>query len=121
MNRIYVIQEHHASRLHWDLRLEMNGKLKSWAIPKKPVNKKGIKRLAIQTEDHSLEYANFEGEIPEGLYGAGLVKIWDRGSYELKKKTKDKIVVEIHGKKLKGTFCLIKFKGQERNWLFFKC
>jgi DNA ligase D-like protein (predicted 3'-phosphoesterase) len=120
-NRIYVIQEHDASRLHYDLRLEMDGVLKSWAIPKVPPTKKGIKRLAIETEDHSLEYANFEGEIPEGLYGAGTVKIWDNGTYELEERDEDKIIVRINGRKLKGRYCLIKFKGREKNWLFFKC
>lgn len=120
MNKIYVIQEHHATHLHYDLRLEMDGVLKSWAIPKEPVDKKGVKKLAIQTEDHPLEYADFEGEIPEGLYGAGLVKIWDKGSYRLIERNEDKIVFEIFGNKLKGKFCLIKLKGKEKNWLFFK-
>ncbi len=101
--RVYVIQKHQARKLHWDLRLEMNGVLKSWAIPKELVDQKGVKRLAIQVEDHSLEYANFEGIIPEGYYGAGKVEIWDKGTYELEKREENKIVVRIKGKKLKGS------------------
>ena len=116
--KVYVIQEHHARRLHYDLRLEMDGVLKSWAIPKEPPLRKGVKRLAIETEDHPLEYAEFEGIIPEGSYGAGEVRIWDKGTYELEKKEKGKIVVRIRGKKLKGRYCLLRFK--EKNWLFFK-
>ena len=118
---IYVIQKHKATRLHYDMRLEMDGVLKSWAIPKTPPRKKGIKRLAIQTEDHDMEYADFEGDIEEGVYGAGSVRIWDKGTFEIELREKDKIVVHINGKKLKGRYCLIKFKRQEKNWLFFKC
>ena len=119
--RIYVIQKHQARKLHYDLRLEMDGVLKSWAIPKEPPTRKGVKRLAVQVEDHALEYADFEGVIPEGYYGAGTVEIWDRGTYELEKREEGKIVIRINGKKLKGRFCLIKLKGQEKNWIFFKC
>ena len=119
--RIYVVQKHRARRLHWDLRLEMDGVLKSWAIPKEPLNQKGVKRLAIQVEDHALEYANFEGTIPEGYYGAGKVEIWDRGTYELEKREENKIVVRIRGEKLKGRFCLIKLKNRKKEWIFFKC
>ena len=117
--RIYVIQKHQASHLHWDLRLEMDGVLKSWAVPKEPPVKSGIRRLAVQVEDHPIEYANFEGVIPEGQYGAGIVEIWDKGTYRLIERTPDKIVFEIHGKRLKGKYCLLRFKG-EKNWLFFK-
>ena len=116
---IYVIQKHQARRLHYDLRLEMNGVLKSWAIPKTPPTEKGIKRLAVQVEDHPLEYANFEGTIPEGQYGAGTVEIWDKGQYVLKEKDEDKLVFEIKGSRLRGDYCLVRFKGKE-NWLFFK-
>ncbi len=117
--KIYVIQKHQARKLHFDLRLEMNNVLKSWAIPKEPLNKKGIKRLAVQVEDHDLDYANFEGTIPEGFYGAGKVEIWDKGTYELEKLEEGKIVFKIYGEKLKGKFCLIKLK-KENYWIFFK-
>jgi DNA ligase D-like protein (predicted 3'-phosphoesterase) len=120
-NNIYVIQKHNASHLHYDLRLEMDGVLKSWAIPKEPPKTKGEKRLAVATEDHPIDYANFEGTIPEELYGAGTVEIWDKGTYSIEEKTADKIIVEINGNKLKGRYCLVKFRGQEKNWLFFKC
>ncbi len=120
--RIYVIQRHDSSHLHYDLRLEDEGVLKSWAIPKEPPLATGVKRLAVQTEDHPLEYAEFEGEIPEGEYGAGTVEIWDRGSFELLEKTQDKYIVKIHGKKLRGSYALIRFvrSGEPKNWLFFK-
>jgi len=113
----YSIQEHKASHLHWDLRLEHNGVLKSWAIPKKIEPHE--KRLAIQTPDHKLDYFDFEGTIPEGSYGAGSVKIWDIGTHLPEKFTSKEIITQINGKKLKGTFCLILFK-QPKNWLFFK-
>lgn len=116
---IYLIQKHDASHLHYDLRLEMDGVLKSWAIPKTPPIKKGVKRLAVQTEDHPIEYSDFEGTIPEGEYGAGTVKIWDKGEYILKKKEENKLIFEVKGSKLRGNYCLIRFKG-EKNWLFFK-
>ncbi len=118
---IYVIHEHHATHLHWDLRLEMDGVLKSWAVPKQPPASKGTKRLAIEVEDHPLDYADFQGSIPEGNYGAGEVKIWDNGKYELLKKYPNRIIFELHGKKLKGKYCLVKttFKGK-KSWLFFK-
>jgi DNA ligase D-like protein (predicted 3'-phosphoesterase) len=119
---IYCIHKHHALHLHWDLRLEMNGVLKSWAVPKQPPKTKGIKRLAIQVEDHPLEYAKFQGTIPKGNYGAGKVEIWDNGKYELLEKTSKKIIFELHGKKLKGKYCLIKtnYGGNKKGWLFFK-
>jgi DNA ligase D-like protein (predicted 3'-phosphoesterase) len=120
-NKIYVIQKHDASHLHYDLRLEMDGVLKSWAVPKEPPVEKDVKRLAVQTEDHPVDYAGFKGKIPEGEYGAGTVEIWDKGTYGLEEKKDDKIVVRINGKKLKGRYCLIKFKNQEKNWIFFKC
>ena len=120
--KIFVIQKHHASHLHWDLRLEMNGVLKSWAVPKQPPKTKGTKRLAIQVEDHPIEYANFKGIIPEGNYGAGKVEIWDKGTYELIKQTSKEIIFELSGKKLKGKYCLIKtnYQGNKKSWLFFR-
>lgn len=115
----YVIQKHDASHLHYDLRLQRDGVLKSWAVPKKPPQKPGIKRLAIQTEDHPVAYATFEGQIPEGEYGAGTVKIWDKGTYTIKKWEKKEIIINISGEKLIGPYVLIKFKN-DKNWLFFK-
>ena len=120
---IYTIQKHRASHLHYDLRLEMNGVLRSWAIPKEPPKKKGIKRLAVMTEDHPIGYEKFHGEIPKGEYGAGKVEIWDKGTYELKTSNSKKIEVIIHGKKLKGNYVLVKTnygKKPEKSWLFFK-
>ena len=120
---IYVIQKHHARNLHYDLRLEMNGVLKSWAIPKQPPKAKGTKRLAIQVEDHPLDYANFKGKIPEGNYGAGKVEIWDKGKYELLEKKQKSMKIKLHGKKLKGEYVLVKTNygnKPEKSWLFFK-
>lgn len=120
---IFVIQKHSASHLHYDLRLEFDGVLKSWAIPKEPPKVKGIKRLAIKVEDHPLEYAKFEGIIPQGNYGAGKVEIWDKGHYELIKKTKKEIEVKLEGKRLKGKYILVKTHygdKPEKSWLFIK-
>jgi DNA ligase D-like protein (predicted 3'-phosphoesterase) len=117
---IYLIHEHHASHLHWDLRLESDGVLKSWAVPKLPPKSKDVKRLAIQVEDHPLSYAKFKGIIPEGNYGAGEVKIWDNGTYTPIEQTPKKLIIEIHGKKLKGKYCLIKTNYGKNQWLFFK-
>ncbi|MEM3091696.1 MAG: DNA polymerase ligase N-terminal domain-containing protein [Candidatus Pacearchaeota archaeon] len=120
---IFVVHQHFASHLHWDLRLEMDGVLKSWAVPKEPPRKKNVKRLAIQVEDHPLEYAKFEGIIPEGNYGAGKVKIWDTGKYELKNKSANKIEFNLRGKKLNGMYILIKTSyGNKpgKSWLWFK-
>ncbi len=117
---VYVIQEHHASKLHWDLRFEINGALKSWALPKEPPQKIGEKRLAISVDDHPVGYALFEGQIPEGNYGAGLVKIWDRGTFEIVENSDRKMIVNIHGSRLRGKYCLVHFESEEKNWLFFK-
>ena len=122
-NPIFVIQKHKATHLHYDFRLEKDGVLRSWAIPKEPPAKENIKRLAIQVEDHELGYANFEGQIPKGEYGAGTVEIWDKGYYVPLKFEPKEIIVELKGKKLKGTYCLIKLKpnlSQDKNWLIFK-
>lgn len=124
--RVYAIQEHHATNLHYDLRLEEGGVLKSWAIPKIPKLKAGEKRLAIETEDHPLDYAEFEGVIPKGEYGGGTVRIWDRGIYLPLEKTDGKRVIEIRGRRLKGVFALIRIKPKPgakagpSNWLFFR-
>jgi len=115
---IYVVQKHAATHLHYDLRLEMDGTLKSWAIPKEPPVEVGVKRLAVQVEDHPISYANFQGTIPEGEYGAGTVEIWDKGTYELIDRKEDKLVVEINGEKLQGSYVLVRLKS--KNWLFFK-
>lgn len=114
---IYLIHKHNATHLHYDLRLEMNGVLKSWAVPKEP-NKKD-KRLAIQVDDHDLSYANFEGTIPKGNYGAGLVEIWDKGTYDLIDKKENKIIINLKAKKLNGEWILLQLKDK-KNWLFFK-
>ena len=119
----YVIQKHAASHLHWDLRLEDGGVLKSWAVPKEPPAEPGIKRLAVEVEDHTLAYADFEGEIPEGEYGAGTVKIWDSGTYVPLETKPGLRVIEIRGRKLQGPYALVKIKGRkpgEKPWLFFK-
>lgn len=120
---VYAIQKHQASHLHYDLRLEEEGVLKSWAVPKSPPTQEGIRRLAIQTEDHPLGYEEFEGVIPEGQYGAGNVVIWDNGNYIQLESKPTKKIIEIKGKKLKGRYCLLKLKPKEpedKNWLFFK-
>jgi len=128
---IFVVQKHQAQNLHYDFRFEMDGALKSWAVPKGPPTDSSQKRLAILTEDHPLEYAGFEGTIPEGEYGAGKVEIWDRGIYQNKraektagKKSMDEafadglIEVELFGKKLTGGWALKKMQG--KNWLLIK-
>jgi DNA ligase D-like protein (predicted 3'-phosphoesterase) len=121
---IFVIQKHNASHLHYDFRLEKDGVLKSWAVPKEPPKEAGIKRLAIQVEDHDLEYANFEGEIEEGLYGAGKVEVWDKGTYEDIKFEQKEVIIDLKGEKINGQYCLIKIKPREDekdiNWLLFK-
>ena len=118
---IFVVQEHDATHLHYDLRLEIGGVLKSWAVPKEPPQEVGVKRLAIQTEDHPVDYADFEGTIPEGMYGAGSVKIWDRGEFVPEKIEEKELLFELKGRRLSGRYALIKikFKGKD-SWLFFK-
>jgi bifunctional non-homologous end joining protein LigD len=130
---IFVVQEHHASRLHYDFRIEADGVLKSWAVTKEPTLDPSVKRLAVQVEDHPLAYASFSGDIPKGEYGAGHVEIWDRGSYEnvMEEKPEPRSIaegieeghleLELHGKKLKGKFALIRMKGEDgKNWLMIK-
>jgi DNA ligase D-like protein (predicted 3'-phosphoesterase) len=118
---IFVVHKHQARKLHYDLRLEIDGVLKSWAVPKEPPMSPGVKRLAVQVEDHDLGYRDFEGVIPEGMYGAGTVEIWDRGSYELLSRRDDKLHVIFHGEKLEGEYILLRFKrAEETEWLLFK-
>ncbi len=130
----FVIQKHAASHLHYDLRLENEGVLKSWAVPKGPSTDPGTRRLAMAVEDHPLSYGDFEGTIPEGNYGAGKVIVWDNGEYfadkDLDKKENEKIIKKglaqghlrfyLDGKKLKGQFSLIKLKGRENQWFLIK-
>ncbi|MDK2847668.1 MAG: bifunctional non-ous end joining protein LigD [Desulfuromonadales bacterium] len=123
----FVVQEHHATRLHWDFRLEVDGVLKSWAVPKGPSMDPGDKRLAVQVPDHSLEYGDFEGTIPEGQYGAGEVLIWDRGSYEplcdmSSGLEQGHLTFVLQGEKLEGAFALLRLKRGKggKEWLLFK-
>ncbi|HZD43608.1 MAG TPA: DNA polymerase ligase N-terminal domain-containing protein, partial [Methanomicrobiales archaeon] len=117
----FVVQEHHASHLHYDFRLERGGVLKSWAVPKGVPEKKGVRHLAVETEDHPLDYITFAGTIPEGEYGAGTVSIWDSGTYETKVWEDDKIEFTLHGERLKGRYVLVRFKkAEEGGWLLFK-
>ena len=114
----FVVQEHRATRLHWDFRLELDGVLKSWAVPKGPPVERGIRRLAVEVEDHPVDYINFHGTIPKGGYGAGSVKIWDKGTFKLKTRTDNMYEFWLKGKRLKGKYALVRFK--EKNWLIFK-
>ncbi len=117
----FVVQEHHARTLHYDFRLEKDGVLKSWAIPKGIPQAVGVRRLAVQVPDHPLEWGSFEGTIPEGQYGAGTVAIWDEGTYEPIEWTDDAIGFVLHGRRLHGTYSLVRFhrKGP-RDWLLFR-
>ena len=131
---VFVIQKHDASRLHYDFRLEIGGVLKSWAVPKGPSTDPGEKRLAVPTEDHPMDYADFEGVIPEGSYGAGTVIVWDTGTYRnLRERNVDhpvnmeesyrggKVLVWLEGMKLRGGYALIRtHMGGEENWLLVK-
>ena len=133
----FVVQKHDATQLHYDFRLEMEGVLKSWAVPKGPSLNPQDKRLAMMVEDHPFDYRNFEGTIPAGNYGAGTVMVWDEGPYtamgfeEEPVKKQEKILLEelkkgdvkivLHGEKLKGAFALVKIKGRGENaWLLIK-
>lgn len=118
---LFVIQKHFAKNLHYDFRLEMNGVLKSWAVPKEPSIDPTVKRLAVAVDDHDLSWADFEGVIPEGQYGAGKVEIWDKGTYKLASGSFDtgKLEFDLKGKKLFGRFSLIRMKDG-KNWFLFK-
>jgi bifunctional non-homologous end joining protein LigD len=115
---LFVIHKHQARRLHWDLRLERDGVLKSWAVPKEPSMERGVRRLAVAVEDHPLDYAGFAGQIPEGEYGAGTVEIWDRGTYQTEYWGEDKIVIVLAGERLAGRFALVHTGG--KNWILMK-
>jgi DNA ligase D-like protein (predicted 3'-phosphoesterase) len=130
---LFVIQKHHASRLHYDLRLEVDGVLKSWAVPKGPSTDPSQRRLAVPTEDHPLEYADFEDVIPEGEYGGGVMIVWDRGTYRNLQAEKEEsrsmaetyedghIEIWLEGKKLRGGYVLIRTgKGDDSRWLLIK-
>ncbi len=121
----FVVHEHHARNLHFDLRLEIDGVLKSWAVPKGPSFNPADKRLAVEVPDHSVSYIDYEGTISEGKYGAGEVRIWDNGTYEteddpLAQFNAGKIVYEFFGLKLRGQFALVKMKNRGNNWLLIK-
>jgi len=119
--KIFVIQEHHARRLHYDFRLERDGVLKSWAVPKGIPATPEEKRLAVQVEDHPLDYAKFEGEIPEGQYGAGKVIIWDKGTFETKVWNEKMVEIILNGAKLRGRYVLVPLKrAGAKNWLMLK-
>jgi bifunctional non-homologous end joining protein LigD len=126
-NRMFIVHEHHASRLHYDFRLEIGEVLKSWAIPKGPSMNPGERRLAILVDDHSIEYGKFEGVIPRGSYGAGLVVIWDSGVFEplgdpAAGLAKGRLSFRLKGKRLKGEFALARLmgKGDGKQWLLLK-
>lgn len=118
----FVVQEHHSRKLHYDLRLEIDGVLKSWAVPKGPSMTPSDRRLAIMVEDHPIEYGRFEGIIPEGHYGAGAVLIWDQGDFDLVAGDLAAGSMEffLRGDRLKGAFVLKRLKGKDRQWLLIK-
>ena len=117
----FVVQKHRARNLHYDFRLETGGVLKSWAVPKGVPEEIGIKRLAVQVEDHPVDYINFSGIIPEGEYGAGTVEIWDKGRWEIVEGSlgAGSLKFNLAGKKLKGQYVLVRFKDR-KNWLIYK-
>jgi len=131
---LFVIQRHDASTLHYDFRLEVDGVLVSWAVPKGLPQKTGVRRLAVQTEDHPLAYATFEGRIPEGQYGAGQVAIWDKGTYRNLRAEKHegerasmtaaiaegKIEVYLNGKQVTGPYAIIRTDSDEGNWIILR-
>ena len=122
-----MVQKHDASHLHYDFRLEIDGVLKSWAVPKGPSMNPADKRLAVMTEDHPMEYANFEGVIPKGQYGGGTVLVWDKGTCEFEEPPspreqleRGEIKVTLYGEKLRGGFVLIRTPTSKKNWLLIK-
>jgi bifunctional non-homologous end joining protein LigD len=113
----FVVQEHHATSLHWDFRLERDGVAASWAVPKGVPQRRGVRRLAVQVPDHSVAYMSWSGTI-RGGYGKGKVLIWDKGTYDLEKWEEGKIVFELHGDRVHGRYALIRTDG--KNWLLHK-
>jgi len=122
MSSRFVVHEHDSSHLHYDFRLELEGVLRSWVIPKGPSMNPSEKRLALLVQDHPLDYIDFEGVIPQGHYGAGAVVIWDRGLYELLEQEQGKLGFILKGQKLKGAFTLMHLKGRGKGneWLLIK-
>lgn len=116
----FVVQEHHTRSRHYDFRLEMDGVLRSWAVPKGPPLQPGVRRLAMRVEDHPVDYIDFEGEIPAGQYGAGTVSIWDSGTYVLQESQPDELKVSLNGQKLRGHYALVRLPKRPRDWLFIK-
>ena len=114
----FVVQEHHATRLHWDLRMEHDGVAVSWALPKGVPDDPKRNRLAVHTKDHPLEYLEFEGDIPKGQYGAGTMRIWDRGTYEAEKFRPDEVIAVFHGERVKGKYAL--FQTKDDNWMIHR-
>ncbi|MDQ1438432.1 MAG: bifunctional non-ous end joining protein LigD [Acidimicrobiaceae bacterium] len=114
----FVVQEHHATALHWDFRLERDGVLVSWAVPKGLPPHPAQNHLAVHTEDHPLDYIDFEGEIPEGEYGGGQVMLWDQGTYECEKFNEREVIVVLHGRRARGRYVLVKTGG--KNWLMHR-
>ena len=122
MNSRFVVHEHDSSHLHYDFRLELDGVLKSWAVPKGPSMNPADKRLALMVEDHPLEYGEFEGIIPKGQYGAGAVAIWDEGGFQVLERKGEKISFSLDGNRVKGGFALalLKGRGKGNEWLLIK-
>ena len=114
----FVVQKHQSSHLHYDFRLEMEGVLKSWAVPKGVPVEPGVRRLAVQVEDHPIEYLDFAGTIPAGEYGAGTVEIWDKGNFRLDRETPDELEFTLEGRQLSGSYVLVHTDG--KNWLLIK-
>ena len=114
----FVVQKHQARNLHYDFRLELGGVLRSWAVPKGPPLEPGIRRLAIQVEDHPVDYIDFSGEIPQGEYGAGRVEIWDKGEFDLEAESADILEFSLMGGRLSGRYALI--HTDDKEWLFIR-
>src|SRR5215213_7194944 len=114
----FVVQQHDATRLHWDLRLERDGALASWALPRGVPAHPDENRLAVRTEDHPLEYLEFSGEIPKGSYGAGRMEIWDSGTYEAEKFRDDEVIVVLHGERVDGRYALFHTRGKD--WMIHR-